>query len=226
MGIKHLAAAATFCVAFTAYSSAQAVSIDVSQDGTYLGTIESYSGSTTASANYNYYSSRQHLGVGPTLSKDSGQFFFYEGSDGLSFNFIFGSVNSNTSNGKFYSDITVANNLSNAAVLVSDDAGEVTEPSADHFKTELDWIQSIGDGGSIGAFSGDAWSITVDPSDIKNVAALMAYSSNGSFINLQIDISKDIVFSYAVSSVPVPAAVWMMGSGLLGLLAWRRRQVA
>ena len=32
--------------------------------------------------------------------------------------------------------------------------------------------------------------------------------------------------SYTVSAIPVPAAVWMLGSGIAGLIATRRRKAA
>jgi len=37
------------------------------------------------------------------------------------------------------------------------------------------------------------------------------------------DYVQDYQWEVSVSAIPVPGAIWLMGSGLLGLLGWRRR---
>lgn len=74
-----------------AVSVSHAAVIDVYQGGSFLGQIESYSGSTTTAANYDLYSNTNHLQIGPALNPEYDHIFFYEGTGGLCFNTIFSS---------------------------------------------------------------------------------------------------------------------------------------
>ena len=111
--------------------TANALQITVSQDGNILGTIESYSGTETAVENYNFYSSARHVIHGPTPNATEAQIFFYEGSDGLSFNIGLSKGGTIYDSGKVRWDITVAGSTTDPVVLVSDDYGELKETNVD-----------------------------------------------------------------------------------------------
>ncbi|MEW8381232.1 MAG: PEP-CTERM sorting domain-containing protein, partial [Candidatus Thiodiazotropha taylori] len=51
-----------------------------------------------------------------------------------------------------------------------------------------------------------------------------AFLAGGSLLPTTIDIQLDVSDGNDVSAVPVPAAVWLFGSGLIGMLSLNRRQ--
>jgi hypothetical protein len=204
-------------------STVQATLVHVSQGGTSLGFINSYAdaSSNTSAQNYNFSSSKNHLITGPTLVNQRGHIFFFEGSDGLSFNAIFGSVGSGP-NGNVQWNLSLTGNSGNANVLRSDDSGELTEPTPNNFRGRWTYLQSLGDGGVIGALSGNNWALTIDPVSYTNLPALVAYDASGSNITLAVNTTDDIVFSYA--QVPEPASLALVGLGLVGLGFGRRKK--
>ncbi|OPX35082.1 MAG: hypothetical protein B1H12_09420 [Desulfobacteraceae bacterium 4484_190.2] len=198
---------------------ANAITISVSQGGNILGNIKSYSGNLSGAENYDWYNAKNHVHNGPTAVEKQGQIFFYEGSDGLSFNTIFSSVGDNTIS-KVEWDITIAGSTSDPSVLVTDDQCELTESSTDNvFEGRWKYVQYLGDGGTIGEISGNTWSVTIDPVFYDNITSLKAYGTSNS-ISLNLDLNKKIVFTIANSSAPVPepATMLLFGTGLAGLV--------
>ncbi|MDX1434194.1 MAG: hypothetical protein R3286_17265, partial [Gammaproteobacteria bacterium] len=73
---------------------AHAIVIGVFQGGTQVGTVDPYSGPTTGAVNYGYSSASAHPLVGPTPTPGEAYFWFFDGTDGLSFNVFGGQDNS------------------------------------------------------------------------------------------------------------------------------------
>ncbi len=212
-----------FCISIAGV--AYAIPITVSQGGAILGTIESYSGSLTGTANYNYYRSSNHVINGPTAETWQGQIFFYEGSDGLSFNTVFGSTGSGPL-GYVNWDITIAGSTTDPSVLVSDDRGELRESSTNNiFNGRWHYYQHVGDGGVIGELSGNAWSITINQLLYTNVTSLKAYGATNA-IPLSLDISRDIILTAGKNPIPVPepATILLLATALVGLAGTRIRR--
>ncbi len=205
-----------------ATTSLQAATISVSQGGQVLGTIESYNGTLSSAANYNYYSSANHLYTGPDTTSNGGTFFFYEGSDGLTFNMIYGNGGNSTIISDVEGTLAVDGSTEDPYAVLSDDPNEFRETSDNVFTLDYRFYQYLGDGGVVGGLAGNNWEITLDLSYITNLSSLVAYGTFNE-LNLDLDPSKDIVFS-TISSVPLPPAMWLLLSGLMGFAALQKRK--
>ena len=80
----------------------------------------------------------------------------------------------------------------------------------------------------LAAGANHALSVSFDPLIVglfEQIVEIDLFSQNASGFNGSVG-SFNVVFKGAVSAVPVPAAVWLLGSGLLGLWGARRRLAA
>ncbi len=222
-------AAALFITGFL--SPADAIPIDVFQGGIFLGTIESYTSADpyspiTSVENYNYNPNRVNVINGPSKTEKQGQFFFFEGSDGLSFNNVFGGIGDNTTSWVDL-DILVEGSTLDPSVLFSDDPYPPVElqevDNSNSFEARFVYWQSYGDGGVIGAIDGD-WTITVDPLRYENLNTLVAFGSYGTEIALTLDLTEDIVFTTSAHNVPEPATITLLLFGIIGLAVARRKK--
>ena len=215
--MKMVVHGAAALLMMAAVSAAQASLIDVYQSGSKLGTIDSYSGTLSAVDNYGYVSPKNNLHNGPTLSDSSGHIFFYEGSDGLSFNTIFGSSGDAT-RASVHWDITITGSTTDPSVLIADDGHELSEVGTSNvFDANWVYVNNLGDGGSIGALSGDNWQIEIDPSLYDGVIlGLTAYGATAGALALDINTIDNIIFK-AAASVPVPGTLALLMLGLAGL---------
>jgi len=218
-----LAVFLTGILIFSLAGAAGAALIAVSQGGTTLGYIQPYTGTEDAVTNY-----ADHLVTppnGPARSDYEGQVYFYQNDDGLYLNMHFGTGTDDSASQTmvWHINITDTNDLE---VTYSDDPpangynAELREYSDNYFEGHWTWLASVGDGGVIGKLSDGGWSITINQSytEPMTMTSLYAYSGDGAQITL--NTSDDIV----LAPVPIPGALWLLGSGLLGLFTVRRRQ--
>ena len=226
MGKKMLTGFLTGILLFTLAGAAGAAMIAVSQGGTTLGYIQPYTG--TEDATTNYADSQVAPPHGPSRSPHEGQVYFYQNSEGLYLNMHFGTGGPNLNELQTMRwEITVSD-TNDLAVIYSDDPAygdysdelEEDQNVNNFFVGHWNWRADVGDGGVIGLLSDGAWTITINQSyeDPAIMTSLFAYSGDGTSITL--NLTDDIV----LAPVPIPGALWLLGSGLLGLAAVRRKR--
>ena len=168
MSTSRIAKALALAGLLVAGGQAQALVIGVFQGGSQVGTITPYAGGTTGAVNYGYSSASAHPLIGPTPTTGQAFLWFFQGSDGLSFNVFAGKDNSGTCGGglglceQLDLDIAINGSTTDPGVLLSDDGSELTEPLADMFQMRGNFANNT-DGGVMGAIGGSAWEVVVDP---------------------------------------------------------------
>ena len=88
------------------------------------------------------------------------------------------------------------------------------------FRIELDGLDWIGEPSSI---VGMSLAIVGTPNHFTSVQNF-GFGPNSAFVNLEGgSIHETLAFSFDMAPVPIPAAVWLFGSGLIGLIGIARR---
>ena len=100
------------------------------------------------------------------------------------------------------------------------------------FKAKQSWVTGFTDGYVIGSLDGN-WTVDVQFTDvlavgdtIKNLTAWAALSSDGLGGQTEIMLALAVDRRVRLSNIPIPSAVWLFGSGLLGLIGVARRKKA
>lgn len=91
-----------------------------------------------------------------------------------------------------------------------------TERTADSFESEFT-VDSRSNVQNVTAFS-----FQVGDSSVNNLEIF--YGASGGEWSATDDFSSNVIHgTFSVSQVPVPAAIWMLGSGLIGLVSFRKK---
>ena len=175
----------------------------------YLGSIVSYSGNETVADNYNYYSFSAHPNIGPQPIGFHLNVFFYEGEDGLGFNF-FANIDSNdeskgSSNNQVDIDIIVSGNDGADDVLISDDNHELNLVSRENNSDRAIyagrfhyWYNT--DGGAVGPLIGNDYKIQAKILNTGDLTNARFYSADGSSFLLHDTTSEITSFIIAFES--------------------------
>lgn len=162
-----------------------------------LGEILPYSGDKTAKDNYNYDDASAHPINGPAPLPFETHVFFYEGTDGLSFNFYFNIDEGGTASNDIVWKITTSGNNKNDSVIFSDefrngvpelkkiDPENETQQGQTVYKGDFHYGYNT-DGGVIGPFVTDNFRIRVENLSTADNDTIKAgfYSSNDEVLDL------------------------------------------
>ncbi len=157
-------------------------------NGDKLTDVMSYKGGTSTAMNYNYYSWSAHPIMGPAPNDYEGNFFLYEGSDGMALNFFFNIDAGGSSHNKVQLDVEVKNNTLTDSVILSDDALEVqkvdTASPVSLYKAAMEYWYNT-DGAVIGPFDGDDLEIKVRVHNIGDTKTLAFHAEDGRHLALK-----------------------------------------
>jgi hypothetical protein len=202
----------------------------------YKGTIAAYTGTDSAAVNYDYFSHSGDPVEGPNLKFDRGEIFFYEGSEGMTFNAIFNKEKEKPSDGDIFGlvswDIAAGTFSTDPTVLLSDDKKELKEVASDPvnhsalFEGRWAWHNNT-DGGIIQGLEGPVWILAIDPIAYQGIDSLKAFSADGSRINLNLSTGNRgyLFFVPHFGSIPDPGTTLsLLSIGIAGLtLATKRK---
>jgi hypothetical protein len=202
-------------------SNAEAIPIDVFQGGSFIGTINPYTGSTSSTDNWN---KNTYPDIGPTGTSKTGKIFFYDSMiDGLNFNMLFHRTGM-PRYGSASWDVIIYGSPIDPYVKLSDDANELQEVGDNVFQGRWSWGMNA-DGGIIGPLGGSNWAVTIDPVSYSKLDNLYVYDASGSYfaLNLNTDTTGTIVLTPTSVPVPEPTTILLIGTGLVGFLGLRKK---
>jgi hypothetical protein len=230
---------------FFILGSTHAATVSVSQETspgsgsfTPLGTIQSFSTSGTLAGFYMYATQQFSNTDAVTLTADQSHLFIVDASDGLGLFVVHDDGKSLGGNAENRVDLLGGDT---ASFLLYDDPF----PSDNYldtgtlFEAEQSWTQNFTDGYVIGTLDGD-WTVDVQFTEvgstaivpIRGLSSWAALSSDGSGgqteIALVLEEDRRVRLNFSDSGgpdpIPVPPAIWLFGSGLLGLVGAARRK--
>lgn len=222
---------------------AQSAIIRVSQEATagagdfnILGSISTFDGAGLSSVEYYQYGTPQGASYngeehgGPAPVSDTTINFFAITDDGLTFY----NVHDEPGDGDGGS-VRMSWSLAGgdtAAYMVGDDGGEGLNPAIGvqdtSFTTFHRWVSCCTDGFGLGTIDGAGWELfgEFDTNDTDNGGPILAWtalSADGGIINLDLALDRRVRFD--VGAVPVPAAIWLFGTALVGFIGFSRRRM-
>ena len=237
---------------FLIVSSAHAATVSIFQESApgagdfntnLLGTIQSFSTPGTLADFYDYRASEFKNTAAVSLTRDQSHLFLVDASDGLG---LFVVHDNGASNGGGRAETLVDLLGDIAAFLVQDEPlpdstgrDSYTE-SGTQFTAVNGWVSGKTDGYVIGSLDG-AWMIdmqfadvsSIDPSTqaagdptINNLLTWAAISSDGFGGQTEIALVLEEGRRVRISAIPVPPAIWLFGSGLVGLIGAARRKTS
>ena len=237
-----------FCIV----SSAHAATVSIFQESApgegdfntnLLGTIQSFSTTGTLADFYGYPNEFNNTAA-VSLTRDQSHLFLVDASDGMG---LFVVHDNGADNGGGRAETLVDLLGDTAAFLVYDDplpddasTDSYTEnDTGTQFTAVNEWVSGYTDGYVIGSLDG-AWMVdmqfadvsSIDPSTradgatINDLLTWVAISSGGVSGQTEMALVLEEGRRVRISAVPVPPAIWLFCSGLLGLIGLARRKNA
>lgn len=217
---------------------------------TYMGSIYWYAGPHTTVNNYNYSSASAHPLVGPNPEAYKSKMFFYNGPDGVSFNF-FHNIDNGGNNywnhvGWDFHFLNMNNNLAFVDDGVPENRGEPGIVPLDPFNYHAGWAYTLNtDGGLFNQLSPMApyWEIVIDPYMFGDIQEWQIYSGDGSHISLwnnpspppsglgsnadygQPGDNRAYTTYITTHVIPEPTTLLLLGAGLLGAGLVTRKKI-
>ncbi|MCP4114561.1 MAG: VPLPA-CTERM sorting domain-containing protein [Desulfobacteraceae bacterium] len=184
--------------------------------------IDLFSSKKTAEKHYKYNHASGHpQGFNNLLGKEKGFVWLYQQSNTGEYSFgqIFGKDKSGSDNWQSVDTWTkVTGSSENPYVSVSDDNGFEFD---EHWRTDTFYgtflFRNNSDGGMISGIKGDDFEIKFEAYGQDGVTSFQ-FANNGSD-PLELNFGEE----YTIKAVPVPAGVWLMGTGLAALMGLRRK---
>ena len=189
---------------------------------------------TQTAAELYSYSNPLGASYNPTLPgvepvQDTFISFLYQGPDGLSMFGVFDipqDLTGGTADMNFTSTGLAGSGLQ---FVVRDDPGDnsfVWNDATGQASIAVNWFPCCTDGFALGYIDPAIgnWSLTTSFVALTGIDRYrILYSLNGNIESLDISAVDFRSFTYSYSAVPVPAAAWLFGTALLGLLGLRRK---
>jgi hypothetical protein len=197
-----------------------------------LGSIQSFSTTGTLAGFYAYVSEQFTNTGSVTLEEDQSHVFLVDASDGLGLFVVHDDGIARGGNAETMVDLLGGDT---ATFLVQDDPVErVYTDNGTEFTARQSWTEGFTDGYVIGSLDGN-WTVDLQFTDvspdlsgptINGLTSWAAISSDG--LGGQTEIELILVEDRRVrlSTIPIPTALWLFGSGLLGLVGMARRKKA
>jgi hypothetical protein len=226
-------------VLFSTYATAATIS--VSQESApgagdfasnVLGTIDIFDTTGTLSSFYSYSGSQYN---GPAaLAADQSHVFLVSASNGLGLFIVHDNAQFNGNGGQAEMQVDLAGDT--AGYLVHDDpvgGRDNYNATGTQFQFQNIWNDGVTDGVVIGTLDGN-WSVDIQFADLfdadgtafSGLSSWVALSSDGLGGQTELGLVLEEGRRVRLSSVPVPAALWLFGSGLLGLIGVARKEYA
>ena len=228
-------------MSFLVVSNAHATTVSVSQESTpgagdfsanLLGTIQSFSTAGTLAGFYAYASQQFTNTSAVALTANQSQLFLVDASDGLGLFVVHDDGQSLGGNAQTKVELFGGDT---ATFLVKDDPGDaIYTDSGIEFTVKQSWTQNFTDGYVIGSLDG-SWVVDMQFTEvdaagfiIRGLDTWAAISSDGLGGQTEVALAlvEDRRVRLSVNNIPIPPAIWLFGSGLLGLVGIARKKQA
>lgn len=195
----------------------------ITNDTTINMKVNPLSKAESASAYYDY-NTVYYASGNPDFGTQSGVGFFWLYENTLNGDISIGMIFDTPNDGSGGTvDMTISGVPSAGFVELVDDPKSIS-PNDDFTVTygNWDWSPCCTDGGVIGGLDG-LWEIVVALDTSTDAGIDQWYFLNGPSSDnpatVALNMNKDLV----INSVPIPGALWLLGSGLIGLLGIRKK---